>query len=1318
MRAHFTADGRQVDRAHVQGITDKLSAVPLFAQVKDGEFFKLLSLELKPLRVPVGSLVIERGEVGHEMFFLTSGEVEVLISLDKPAVTTLREGVSFGETALMSEEPRNAYIRASVGAGGVDHVDLYVLSKEGLQRTLLSFPEVEDALEEEALQRRQELAAQAGDGATASDSTAGTHPAAAAAVSEPEPEPEPAGDSSTQMQSWLLTHVGSEGPAFADAVTASFVAAGYAPEEYIPTLASMGLPELNGFVNAVQEHYTADGRQVDRAHVQGITDKLSAVPLFAQVKDGEFFKLLSLELKPLRVPVGSLVIERGEVGHEMFFLTSGEVEVLISLDKPAVTTLREGVSFGETALMSEEPRNAYIRASVGAGGVDHVDLYVLSKEGLQRTLLSFPEVEDALEEEAFQRRSQLGQAERRMSLPSATEVVASSEPAESATEQVFTLQKGKKGFGMQIEPDGRISAFAPSSVAESAGVQLGMRVRAVNGYTCLSKSDVVAVVSDPTKCSAGEVKFTFSTFLSGASPVPGATSATAQGREDPSGEATVLREELAQLHSKCAELEAAARSQEATRQVEVEKLTAEHSVVHAQALAKSDLQAQSAGGDQAAVAAVEEQSRLHAEVETVRQELAASKAEVSTLMDERVALIETAKTLVFDVTANAENVHADLAAKHETAQRELSESTASSSALRAELSQTVDALHAELSQAAESHQAATANLKSEMDAARGVLVAEYTATQNAAAVHLDAAKTSHAQQVEEARRRHAELNDSLSKLQEECTHTELLHSEAERKASSLAEDLQSKQTELDALSGDASSKDAAAANKDEALARAREQADKHFSHLEDLKESSARELATLRGQLSASAERARSDVQAQGEASATTIQQLQVEIQALVAPHADKMQTTETAHDVALGAAIALVESATGEAGSVEAELKQQLAATQDALDAEMAQATAAKEMAKATEAAMFAKVAAAAEAHVAELGQTAASHEAATARLRSEMQALVASHADKMQTTETAHDVALGAAIALVESATGEAGSVEAELKQQLAATQDALDAEMAQATAAKEMAKATEAAMSAKVAAAAEAGVAMSAKAVSAAEARAKLEAQLSETTSALGELVADHMALRAARDSLQAEAESPVAVAPVAAKVVAPSTPRIGETLGAVPASPAAQRTSSPESPAAAAVAGNPGLEFAARVTQATTPGVEHTTYLVELFKGGAMLASVVRRFSEFDQLRRELCAGDGKTSAISLLHFPPKMSLRGKKSSHVIQRRQADLQAWLNAALRISKRPSARGKLLAWFRLEASSPDAAARRSGSVSSPGSVGSPGGGTTPRRL
>ena len=114
--------------------------------------------------------------------------------------------------------------------------------------------------------------------------------------------------------------------------------------------------------------------------------------------------------------------------------------------------------------------------------------------------------------------------------------------------------------------------------------------------------------------------------------------------------------------------------------------------------------------------------------------------------------------------------------------------------------------------------------------------------------------------------------------------------------------------------------------------------------------------------------------------------------------------------------------------------------------------------------------------------------------------------------------------------------------------------------------------------------------------------------------------------------------------------------------------------------------PGLEFAARVTHAETPGVGHTTYLVELYKGGVLLASVVRRYSEFDLLRKELCAGDGKTSAVSLLHFPPKMPLRGKKSSRVVQRREADLQAWMNAVLRISKRQSARGKLLAWFQIE--------------------------------
>ena len=103
------------------------------------------------------------------MYFVTRGAVEVLLSLDSEPIKTLKSGSTFGETALLSSDKRNAYIRASEGlvdasiaASGEPFVELYVLSQKGLQKTLDRYPEIRTALEMDVRRRNEQLVQVAG----------------------------------------------------------------------------------------------------------------------------------------------------------------------------------------------------------------------------------------------------------------------------------------------------------------------------------------------------------------------------------------------------------------------------------------------------------------------------------------------------------------------------------------------------------------------------------------------------------------------------------------------------------------------------------------------------------------------------------------------------------------------------------------------------------------------------------------------------------------------------------------------------------------------------------------------------------------------------------------------------------------------------------------------------------------------------------------------------------------------------------------------------------------------------------------------------
>jgi len=109
-----------------------ISKVPFFKDSNPG-FISALVSYLKPEIYAPGEWVVREGDVGHEMYFISQGTVDVVVN--NAVVANLGEGAFFGEISLLIEATRTASIRAA------DYCDLFVLRKRDLDKVLKLFPE-------------------------------------------------------------------------------------------------------------------------------------------------------------------------------------------------------------------------------------------------------------------------------------------------------------------------------------------------------------------------------------------------------------------------------------------------------------------------------------------------------------------------------------------------------------------------------------------------------------------------------------------------------------------------------------------------------------------------------------------------------------------------------------------------------------------------------------------------------------------------------------------------------------------------------------------------------------------------------------------------------------------------------------------------------------------------------------------------------------------------------------------------------------------------------------------------------------------------
>jgi CRP-like cAMP-binding protein len=117
-------------------------------------FIDSLSFVLVPLYILPGQDVLEQGSFGEEMYFIQSGELEVVIK--GMVVKVLEEGMFFGGTVRLLNSKRFAttifsFLEVAVLVGNTkrtatiratSHCVLYVLRKKDLEPILCDFPEV------------------------------------------------------------------------------------------------------------------------------------------------------------------------------------------------------------------------------------------------------------------------------------------------------------------------------------------------------------------------------------------------------------------------------------------------------------------------------------------------------------------------------------------------------------------------------------------------------------------------------------------------------------------------------------------------------------------------------------------------------------------------------------------------------------------------------------------------------------------------------------------------------------------------------------------------------------------------------------------------------------------------------------------------------------------------------------------------------------------------------------------------------------------------------------------------------------------------
>lgn len=139
-------------RREARKMIEALSRVKML-QVLPPEAVAQMIPHVRPLRFKSGETVFKQGDRASDLYFIVSGLVQVVrgAAAENTLIAELGEGDTFGEIALVSDQPRTATVRAKTD------ITVYTLNRKEFDQMVKQSPALRDASHRMVMERLQDI---------------------------------------------------------------------------------------------------------------------------------------------------------------------------------------------------------------------------------------------------------------------------------------------------------------------------------------------------------------------------------------------------------------------------------------------------------------------------------------------------------------------------------------------------------------------------------------------------------------------------------------------------------------------------------------------------------------------------------------------------------------------------------------------------------------------------------------------------------------------------------------------------------------------------------------------------------------------------------------------------------------------------------------------------------------------------------------------------------------------------------------------------------------------------------------------------------